>query len=103
LKRKRSGFMQGEPPSWTRGWHRQNSASGGGIVHKCMRNHMSEGAAEPSRDGPGPVGPSRPTWPSSSVGSPPFPCTLRISNPKFMEVPPFTRRRAIRTERPSTS
>jgi hypothetical protein len=52
--------MQGEPPSWTRGWHRQNSASGGGKVHKHMRTHESEGATEPGRDGPGPVGPSRP-------------------------------------------
>jgi hypothetical protein len=25
-------------------------------VHKCMRAHGSEGAAEPSQDGPGPVG-----------------------------------------------
>jgi hypothetical protein len=34
---------------------------------------MSEGATEPGRDGPGPVGPSRPAWPTSGVGSaPPF-------------------------------
>jgi hypothetical protein len=56
--------MHGEPPYWTRGRHRQNSASGGGKVHKCMRTHGSEGATEPGRDGPGPVGPSRPAWPS---------------------------------------
>jgi hypothetical protein len=29
LKCKRPGFMKGEPPSWTWGWHRQNGASGG--------------------------------------------------------------------------
>jgi hypothetical protein len=56
LKRKRPDFMQEEPPSWTRGWHRQNSASGGGEVHNYMRTHRSEGATEPGRDRPGPVG-----------------------------------------------
>jgi hypothetical protein len=35
--------------------------------------------------------------------APPFPCTRRIFNPKFVEVPPFARKRAIRTERPFTS
>jgi hypothetical protein len=69
LKRKRPNFMQGEPPSWTRGLHRQNSASGGGKVHKCIRTHGREGATEPSWDGPRPVGPSRLVWPSSGVGS----------------------------------
>jgi hypothetical protein len=72
LKRKRTDFMQGEPPSWTRGWHRQNSANGGGKVHKHMRIHGSEGATEPGRDGPGPVGPSRPAWPTPGVGSASF-------------------------------
>jgi hypothetical protein len=72
LKRKRPDFMQGEPPSWTRGWHRQNGASGGGKVHKCMRTHGSERATEPGRDGPGPVGPSRLTWPSYGAGSAPL-------------------------------
>jgi hypothetical protein len=32
-KCKRPGFMQGEPLSWTRGWHRQNSANGGGTKY----------------------------------------------------------------------
>jgi hypothetical protein len=39
--------MQGEPPSWTRGWQPQNSASGGGEVHNYMRIHGREGATEP--------------------------------------------------------
>jgi hypothetical protein len=51
---------------------RQNGASGGGKVHKCMRTHGSEGATEPGMDGPGPVGPSRPAWPSHRVGSAPL-------------------------------
>jgi hypothetical protein len=72
LKRKRPDFMHGEPPSWTGGWHRQNGANGGGKVHNHTRTHRSEGATEPSRDGPGPVGPSRPARPSSGVGSAPL-------------------------------
>jgi hypothetical protein len=55
LKLKRPDFMQREPPSWTWGWHRQNSGSGGGKVHKYMRTHGSEGATEPGRDEPGPA------------------------------------------------
>jgi hypothetical protein len=38
-------------------------------VHKYMRTHGSEGATELGRDGPGPVGPSRPAWPTPGVGS----------------------------------
>jgi hypothetical protein len=60
LKRKRPNFMHGEPPSWKRGWHCQNHASGRGKVHKCMRTHGSEGATEPGR-----------TRPTPDVGSPP--------------------------------
>jgi hypothetical protein len=56
LKRKRRKFMRGEPPSWTRGWHRKNHASGGGKVHNHLRTHGSEGVTEPGRIGPGPVG-----------------------------------------------
>jgi hypothetical protein len=43
--------------------------------------------------------------PSPLRGSarPPFPCTRRIFNPKTLEAPPFDRKRAIRTRRPSTS
>jgi hypothetical protein len=103
LKRKRRNFMPGEPPSWTWGWHHQNGASGGGKVHNHLRTHRSEGATEPGRDGPGPIGPSRPAWPSPEVGSTPLPCTQRIFNPKSLEAPPFAKQRAIRTERPSTS
>jgi hypothetical protein len=40
LKSKRPNFMRGEPPSWTRGWHRQNHASGGGKVHNHLRTHV---------------------------------------------------------------
>jgi hypothetical protein len=56
LKSKRLNFMHGEPPSWTRGWHRQNHANGRGKVHNHLRTHGSEGATELGRDGPGPVG-----------------------------------------------
>jgi hypothetical protein len=41
-------------------------------VHKHMRTHGSEGAIETGWDGPGPVGPSRPAWPTSRVGSAPL-------------------------------
>jgi hypothetical protein len=37
-----------------------------------MRTHGSDGATEPGRDGPGPIGPSRLAWPSSGVGSAPL-------------------------------
>jgi hypothetical protein len=89
--------MHGEPPSWTRGWHRQNHASGRGKVHKCMRTHGSEGATVPGRSGPGPVGPGRSAWPTPDIGLAPLPCTRRILNPKALEAPPFARERAIRT------
>jgi hypothetical protein len=42
-------------------------------VHKCMRTQRNEGATEPGRDGPGPIGPSRLAWPGPRVSSaPPF-------------------------------
>jgi hypothetical protein len=43
--------------------------------------------------------------PSQVPGSvlPLFPCTRRIFNPNSLEMPSFTKQRAIRTERPSTS
>jgi hypothetical protein len=72
-------------------------------VHNYLRTHGSEGATEPGRDGHGPVGPGRPAQPTPGVGSPPFPCTRRIFNPKTLEALPFDRERAIRTWRPSTS
>jgi hypothetical protein len=103
LKRKRPNFMYGEPPSWMRGWHRQNGSSGGGKVHNHLRTHRSEGATEPVRDGLEPVGPSRPAWPSPGVGTTTFPCTRRIFNPKSLVEPQIAKERAIRTERPSTS
>jgi hypothetical protein len=55
--------MRTEPPSWTRGRHRQNNASGGGKVHNLMRTHGSEGATEPNR---AKVGPGR----SAQAGGP---------------------------------
>jgi hypothetical protein len=87
--------MRKKRPSWTRGWHRQNHASGRGKVHNYMRTHGSEGATEPGRGGPRPVGPGR----SAQAGRPsplwwpvrpPFPCTRRIFNPKTLEAPPST-------------
>jgi hypothetical protein len=103
LKRKRLNFMHGEPPSWTRGWHRQNGASGGA---KCIITWGPTGVkGRPSRAGMGlgrSVQVGRPGPVAGSV-RPPFPCTWRIFNPKVLEVPPFARERAIRTERPSTS
>jgi hypothetical protein len=72
LKCKRPNFMHGEPPSWTRGLHRQNHASGRGKVHKCMRTHGSEGATKPGRGGPRLVGPGRPAQPTPGVGSAPL-------------------------------
>jgi hypothetical protein len=76
-----------------------NHASGRGKVHKYMKTHGSEGATEPGRGGPRPVGPG---WsaqagrPSPLRGSvrppPPLPCTQRIFNPKALEAPPFAGR-----------
>jgi hypothetical protein len=88
--------MQGEHPSWMRGWHRQNGASGGGKLHKYMRTHGTKGATEPARMGLG-----RSVWsgrPGPLRGSvrPPFSCTRRFFNPKLLEAPPFARGRAIR-------
>jgi hypothetical protein len=58
-------------------------------VHNHLRTHESEGATEPGRDGPGPVGPGQPAWPAPGVGLPPLPCIRRILNPKVLEAPPF--------------
>jgi hypothetical protein len=41
-------------------------------VHNHLRTHGSEGATEPGRDGPGPVGPGRPTQPTPGSVRPPF-------------------------------
>jgi hypothetical protein len=71
-------------------------------VHKHMRTHGSEGATEPGRDGPRQVGPSQPPWPTPGVVRPPFSCTRRTFNPKFVEVPTFTRQRAIRKKKEDT-
>jgi hypothetical protein len=103
LKRKRPNFMRGEPPSWTRGWHRQNHASGGA---KCIITWGTTGAkGRPNRAEMGLGRSAQAGRPSPLRGSvrPPFPCTRRIFNPKTMEAPPFDRGRAIRTRRPSTS
>jgi hypothetical protein len=69
LKRKRLNLMREDPSSWTWGWHRQNGANGGGKVHNDKRTHVREGATEPGRNGPRPVGLAH-----SRVGSvrPPF-------------------------------
>jgi hypothetical protein len=96
-------FMHKGPPSWTRGWHHQNGASGGA---KCIITWGPTGAkGRSSRVGMG-LGRSaqagRPGPVSGSV-RPPFSCTRRIFNPKVLEAPPFMKQRAIRTERPSTS
>jgi hypothetical protein len=40
-------------------------------MHNHLRTHRSEGATEPGWDGPRPVGPSPPAWPTPGVGSPP--------------------------------
>jgi hypothetical protein len=75
-------------------------------VHKYMRTHGSEGATEPGRDGPGPVGPSRPAWPTPGVGSAPLFLHPKELQPKVRGGTAILKRereRAIRTERPSTS
>jgi hypothetical protein len=56
-----------------------------------MRTHGSEGATEPGRGGPWPIGPGRPAWPTPDVCSAPLPCTRRIFNPKALEAPPFAK------------
>jgi hypothetical protein len=43
-----------------------------GKVHNHLSTHGSEGATEPGRIGPGPVGSGRPAQPSSGVGSAPL-------------------------------
>jgi hypothetical protein len=60
-------------------------------VHNHLRTHGNEGVTEPSRDGPGPVGPGGIAQPTPVVGSAPFPCTRRIFNPKSLEAPPSRR------------
>jgi hypothetical protein len=67
-------------------------------VHNHLRTQGSEGATEPGREGPGPVGLAH----FGGRFGPPFPCTQRIFNPKVLEAPPFAKGRAIRIERPST-
>jgi hypothetical protein len=41
-------------------------------VHNHLRTHGSEGATEPGRIGPGPVGLGRLAQPSSGIGSAPL-------------------------------
>jgi hypothetical protein len=41
-------------------------------MHNHLRTHESEGATEPGWDGPGPIDPSWPAWPSPRVGSTPL-------------------------------
>jgi hypothetical protein len=82
LKCKRPNFMHEEPPTWTRGWHRQNRASGRGKVHKCMRTHGSEG--RPNRAD---VGLGRPARPTPDEGSAPF-----LAPKGFSTLKPWRRR-----------
>jgi hypothetical protein len=72
LKRKRPNFIREDPPSWTRGWHRQNGANEGGKVHNDKRTHMRKGATKLGRNGPGLVGPGRPAWPIPGSVRPQF-------------------------------
>jgi hypothetical protein len=41
-------------------------------MHNHLKTHGSEGVTEPGWDGPGPVGPVRPDWPTSGVVPPPL-------------------------------
>jgi hypothetical protein len=72
-------------------------------VHNYMRTHGSEGATEPGRGEPWPVGPGRPAQPTSVAGSAPLSLHPKVFNPKVLEAPPFDRERVIRTRRRSTS
>jgi hypothetical protein len=92
LKRKRPNFMREDPPSWTWGWHHQNNAFGGGKVQNVKRTYVCEGATEPGRNGPRPVGPGWPACPVPTSGQPPISCVWRWCNPKYVEVPPFAGR-----------
>jgi hypothetical protein len=103
LKRKRPNFMHGEPPSWMRGCHRQNHASGRGKVHNHLRTHGREGAMSRAKMGLGRSAQAGRPGPVPGSVRVPFPCTRRNFNPQSLEAPPFTKERAIRTERPSTS
>jgi hypothetical protein len=100
LKRKRQNFMREDPPSWTRGCHRQNGAHGGGKVHNDKRTHVREGATESGPEGPGPVSPGRPTWPTLGSVRPPISWAWRCFNPKYVEAPPFSERERERAIRP---
>jgi hypothetical protein len=73
---------------------------------KCINAWGPTGAkGRPSRAGMGLGQSAQAARLGPVLGSvrPPFPCTRRIFNPKFVEAPPFAIERAIRTERPSTS
>jgi hypothetical protein len=64
-------------------------------VHNYMRTHGAKG--RPNRAGMGLGRSAQAGRPGPLRGSvrPPFSCTRRIFNPKFAEVPPFARQRAI--------
>jgi hypothetical protein len=51
-------------------------------VHNHLRTHGREGVTEPGRDGPGPVVPSRPAWPTPNVGSAPLSLHPKDLRPK---------------------
>jgi hypothetical protein len=86
----RPNFMREDPPSWTRGWYRQNDAIWGGKVQNVNRTHESEGATEPGQDGPGPVDPGRLARPTPVLVRPRISCASRWCNPEYVEAPPFT-------------
>jgi hypothetical protein len=55
----RPNFMREDLTSWTQGWRCQNNAIKGVQIQNDKRTHVEEGATEPDRSGPVPVGPSR--------------------------------------------
>jgi hypothetical protein len=73
---------------------------------KCINTWGPKGAkGRPNRTGMGLGRSAEAGRPGPLRGSfrPPFSCTQRIFNPKFVEAPPFSIERTIHTERPSTS
>jgi hypothetical protein len=73
---------------------------------KCINTWGPTGAkGRPNRAEMGLGRPTQAGRPGPLRGSvrPSFSCIRRSLNPKFVEVPPFARQRAIHTERPSTS
>jgi hypothetical protein len=72
-------------------------------VHKYMRTHESEEATEPSRDGPGPVGPSRTAWPTPGASSASFFLHPKILQPHVAGGAAIRKTKSHSPERPSKS